>query len=151
MADLSAETTLDYWKTHDDPSLFRVITFIESVEDWTLDGDEDIEAAITKLGDTLDHLSTIDIGELDSDDDIIKLISSIKLGRSLKILQILDDHNPGTASRLLMHSEEMASEKNDSYNVFLKRNIMFERLRLASRIFSPERFQMVVGAIEDEA
>lgn len=64
MPDLSTEAIRKFWKSHEDPSLYRIITFLESVEDCTLDGDEDIEASLAKLGAILDDLSFVDIGEL---------------------------------------------------------------------------------------
>jgi hypothetical protein len=42
-----------------------------------------------------------------------------------------------------MHAEKMAGENNPIPELFLRRNIVFERLRLLTRIFSPERMAFV--------
>ena len=38
MPDLSIAASRQYWNDYDDPMIYRVITFMESIEDWTLDG-----------------------------------------------------------------------------------------------------------------
>ncbi len=150
MVDLSIDGVNSYWHSQEDQILFKIITFIESVETWTLGGNENIENEITKLGENFDDLSMVDIGDLDIDEDIIKIISSIKFGRNLRILQILDQYSPGFSSRLIAFAEEKCAQDNDCYGIFLKRNLIFERIRLANRIFSKKRFQMLIQAMEDE-
>ena len=68
MPDLSLEASSQYWFDYLDPMIYRVITFMESVEDWTLDGNPDFEAAMDQLGKELDDIEKIDMGLLAEED-----------------------------------------------------------------------------------
>lgn len=149
MPDLSHEASLRYWFEYIDPMIYRVIIFMESVEDWTLDGNQDLENAINKLGKELDDIEAIDIHSLSHESIIIRLVANIKTGRGLRLLQAFDMVHPGSASRILMYAEENNATDNQA-GFFLKRNIVFERLRLLARVFSEQRLQMVARALEGE-
>lgn len=150
MPDLSHQASCEYWKDYPDPMIYRVITFMESVETWTLDGDPSLETAIERLGHELDDISKIDLGELGQEEAFIRLACNIKSGRALRLLQAIDTIHPGSASRLLIHAEETSIGSDDPAGVFLRRNIVFERLRLLARVFSEQRFKLVLKALEGE-
>jgi intracellular multiplication protein IcmW len=50
MPDLSHEAVHQFWKSYQDPTIYRVISFMEGVEDWTLDNQPEVEAALQALG-----------------------------------------------------------------------------------------------------
>ncbi len=150
MPDLSHEACSQFWKDYADPMIYRVITFMESVEAWTLDGNPELESAVNTLGSELDDLSKVDLGELGQEEAFIRLACNIKSGRALRLLQAIDTVHPGSASRLLIHAEENSSNSDDPAGIFLRRNIVFERLRLLARVFSEERFQLILKALEGE-
>lgn len=147
MPDLSLEATHRFWHEYEDPIIYRVVTFMEGVEDWTLDGDPQLEAAMKQLGDALDDVGGVD---LQKEDDFIKIAAYIKASRNLRLLQALDSAHPGAASKLLMHAERVSYSSDDVAGLFLRRNIVFERLRLLTRVFSPERFALVTKVLEDK-
>ena len=43
MADLSHDAVHKFWHEYEDPMIYRVISFMEGVEDWTLDGNPELE------------------------------------------------------------------------------------------------------------
>lgn len=147
MPDLSNDACHKFWKEYQDPMIYRVISFMESVEDWTLDETQELEAAMERLSKTLDDIGNID---LQQEDDFIKVATYIKAGRGLRLLQCMDVAYPGAASKLLMHAEETTQSPNDVPGLFLRRNIVFERLRLLARVFAPARFQLLLKAMEEE-
>ncbi|KTD33364.1 intracellular multiplication protein IcmW [Legionella nautarum] len=150
MPDLSHEASSQYWYEYVDPMIYRVITFMESVEDWTLDGNPELEAAINQLGRELEDIEKIDMGMLAQEDVFIRLVGNIKSGRGLRLLQAIDTVHPGSASRILIHAEETSTGSHDPAGFFLKRNIVFERLRLLARVFSEYRLKLVARALEGE-
>ncbi|KTD49858.1 intracellular multiplication protein IcmW [Legionella rubrilucens] len=150
MPDLSHQASAQYWFEYVDPMIYRVITFMESVEDWTLDGDPALEEALTRLGTELDDIEKIDLGVLGQEDVFIRLVGNIKAGRGLRLLQAIDTVHPGSASRILIHAEENSAGSFDPAGFFLKRNITFERLRLLARVFSEYRLKLVARALEGE-
>ncbi len=146
MPNLSSDAIHQFWHEYKDPMIYRVVSFMEGVEHWTQDGDPELEVSLQKLGDALDDIGNID---LQQEDQFIKLCTYIKCGRALKLLQAMDSAHPGAASKLLMHAEEV-STGDDVHSVFLRRNIVFERLRLLARVFSPERVKVILKSMEDD-
>lgn len=150
MPDLSQKAASKYWFEFMDPSIYRVITFMESVEDFTLDGDPELEQALQQLGQELDDMDDVDVNGLEKQDLFIRIVGNIKTGRGLRLLQAIDTVQPGSASQVLIHAEDSTFSDDDPAGVFLKRNIAFERFRLLSRIFSEERLRLVAEALEGE-
>lgn len=150
MVDLSHQASSQYWHAYPDPMIYRVIMFLESVEEWTLDGDPHLEKSIEQLGKEIDNIGGIDMNLLTKEDTFIQLIANIKSGRGLRLLQALDTVHPGCASKILIHAEETTLGINDPAGFFLKRNIVFERLRLLARVFSESRLKLILQALEGE-
>ena len=146
MPNLSLDDCRQFWREYQDPFIYRVLTFMEGVEDWTMDGDVALEAAIAQLGTTLEDIGGVD---LQRENDFIKLAGYIKATRNLRLLQSLDTAHPGAASKLLMHAETAAAKQDMVSDLFLRRNIAFERLRLLTRVFSAERLALVQKILEE--
>ncbi len=137
----------EFWKNYEDSMIYRVIAFMESVENWTLDGDPTLEEAITAFGNNLDKITRF---ELSKEEQFITLCAHLKTSRILRILQAIDTIDPGSASKILMYAEENNTPENPLAGLFLRRNIVFERLRLLARVFAAERFEIVLKALEQE-
>lgn len=150
MPDLSHKASAQYWHEFIDPMIYRVVTFMESVEDWTADGNPEFEAALQALGKELDDITSVDISKLGVEDSFIRIVANIKTGRGLRLLQAIDTVHPGSASKVLIHAEDSSLSNQDAAGYFLKRNIAFERLRLLSRVFSEYRLKLVSRALEGE-
>ncbi len=150
MPDLSHKASAEYWFGYADPMIYRVVTFLESVEDWTLDGNPDLESAIDHLGTQLDDIESVDLSKLGHEAIFINLAGNIKSSRGLRLLQAIDMVHPGSASKILVKAEETSMTGNDAAGFFLKRNIIFERLRLLSRAFSESRLNLIHRALEGE-
>lgn len=147
MPDLTHEGVHQFWKQYPDPMIYRVVAFMESVEQWPLNNSVEFEAVMESLGDSLDDIGNYELG---SEDDFIELAINLKMGRSLRLLQSMDTAHPGAASKLLIHAEEQSQSSEGMHGLFLRRNVIFERLRLLARIFSKERFALVTKALEGE-
>lgn len=147
MPALDLQASHDFWKNYEDPMIYRVIAFMESAENWTLDGDPALEEALTAFGSNLDKITRF---ELSKEEQFITLCAHIKTSRILRILQAIDTIDPGSASKVLMYAEEHNTPEHPLAGLFLRRNIVFERLRLLSRVFSPERFEIVLKALEQD-
>jgi intracellular multiplication protein IcmW len=150
MPDLTTDGIRQFWKHYEDPMIYRVVSFMESVESWTLDGDEALESAVAELSRQLDDIGNVSLDELGQQDLFIRLANNLKTGRALRLLQVLDTAHPGAASKLLMHAEEISQSMDDMAGLFLRRNIVFERLRLLARVFAPARFNLILKALEGE-
>lgn len=147
MVDLSHEGSLKFWFEYKDSIIYRVITYMESVENWTIDDNPELESAIDSLGKIMDNVGNVD---LQKEDEFIQIAAYIKASRALRLLQAMDTAHPGAASKLLTHAEKKSTSPDDAPGLFLRRNVIFERLRLLARVFSPERLALVQQALEDE-
>lgn len=145
MSILDLAAAHEFWKNYDDPMIYRVIAFMETAEQWTLDGNAGLEDALTKLGQTLESLSSFDLGK---EEEFVAVCAHIRTSRILRLLQAIDSIDPGSASKVLMYAEENNNPDHVMANFFLRRNIVFERLRLLARIFSEERCDMVLKLLE---
>ena len=150
MPDLSHKASAQYWYDFQDPMIYKVVTFMESVENWTLDGNPELEASIDKLGTELDDFGQVDLNQLGNEEKFIRLACNIKSSRGLRLLQAIDVAQPGGAARLLIHAEENSEGSNDPTGIFLRRNIVFERLRLLGRVFGEDRLKLVLKALEGD-
>ena len=147
MPALDLKSSHQFWKNYEDPMIYRVIAFMETVERWTQDGHPELEAAMERLGSALDNIQKFQLGK---EAQFIQLGCHIKTSRVLRLLQAIDVIEPGSASKLLMYSEENSVNTDDPATLFLRRNIVFERLRLLGRVFSNERFSLILKALENE-
>ncbi len=143
---LSSEAVNQFWRDFQDPFIYRVIAFMESKEEWTVDGDAKLEEAMASLSQSLDGLGNI---ELDCKDDLVTIAAGVKTGRGLRMLMALDMAHPGAAARILMHAEEQTRSDSDMPGMFLRRNVVFERLRLLGRIFAKDRIEFLNKALEE--
>lgn len=146
MASLDPKEVHSFWNQYQDPTLYRVISFMEGVENWTMDGAPEIESALEKLSNVLDDIGNID---LKLEKEMIELCVFLRTGRYLRLLMCFDMAYPGAAAKILMHAEEITETNTDLPGIFLRRNIVFERLRLISRVFGVDRFKLITKALED--
>lgn len=145
MPNLDLKSSHEFWKNYDDPMIYRVIAFMETVEKFCLDGEPELEKSMQSLGEKLDELNSF---ELAKEDQFITLCAHLKTSRILRLLQAIDTIDPGSASKLLMYAEENNTPDNTMASLFLRRNIVFERLRLLARVFSSERLALVLKVLE---
>tara|TARA_B100001989_G_C24434729_1_gene410872 strand:+ start:319 stop:759 length:441 start_codon:yes stop_codon:yes gene_type:complete len=144
MADISLSGAHEFWSAFQDATVYRVIVLLESVEQAYFDGNPDYEDAMQKLGDVLGIMQPGD--DLKDRDVMLDVLAYTKTSRYLRILQALDEATPGAASRVIGAAEK-SKLNNKSAQLFLKRNIVFERYRLMPRVMSSERLEMVVAAL----
>jgi intracellular multiplication protein IcmW len=147
MPDLSYKACQKFWAEYSDQNVYKITSFMECTEDWTIDTEhnEELEKSIANLGKTLDKVGKIDLKDPAK---LIEIIAYLKITRLLRILQAIDSANPGAASKILLRAEEL-SKTSKAAEVFLHRNVIFERLRLLSRIFSADRMQKIQNALEE--
>lgn len=150
MPDLHLDAINAFWDSYDRRTLYRVIVSLERAETWALDREKAAEPAVINLGKSIDSASGFDIND---EALIIRILANTHSGRAMRILQSLDMARPGTASQLLMYAEDASEGKGgkslDPYaKLFISRNLVFERLQLLSRVFSPQRVTLLVKSLE---
>ncbi len=152
MPDLHLDAVNAFWDSYDRRTLYRVIVALERVENWVIDDIPEIEAALIRLGEVMDQASGFELSE---EAKFIRVLANTRAGRALRLLQALDIAKPGSASQLLMYAEEASAEGEGKTpdpvsQLFLRRNLVFERLQLLSRVFAPQRVSLVLKALEQQ-
>jgi intracellular multiplication protein IcmW len=147
MPDLSLETSHFQWLASQDREAYNIVCMMEAIEEWTLDGDQDVEDALTNLGFALENIENIN---LKHKDELITICAYLKTARFLSLMLYLDSAYPGAAPKLISYAESKA-HINDDAALFLKRNLIFERMRLILRVFSPKRLALLKAALENES
>lgn len=150
MPDMSLPSVHAFWHDYDRRILYRIVTSMEGIEMWAADQDPSVEESLQKLGEKLDNVSGV---EITNEAPMIKMLANLRISRALRIMQFLDVLQPGTASKLLIFAEDQtkdAENKNPYAELFLKRNLAFERLQLLARVFAPERINLVLKALENQ-
>ena len=144
MLDFSFISCHDYWSEYNESGLYHVIITMESMESWTLDGDIDLEMAVNTLAERLSRTTAF---EIEYGAPLIEVISALRASRMFRIVQAVDQITPGTAKKLIELAEENAGE-SEAMSLYLSRNIIFERLRLLSRVFDQQRLAFIQSALE---
>ena len=145
MPNFSYAACHEYWFNFEDKSVYKIINMMESIESWVIDGDAELESSIEALGDCMEEIENID---LKHQEKFIQVIAQLKISRALRILQALDTALPGAAAKILEYAEK-TSDRNSDSKLFLSRNVIFERLRLLSRVLAPDRLVLIQSAIEE--
>ena len=153
MPDLHLDALNAFWDSYDRRTLYRVIVALERVEHWMLDSIPAVEAALIQLGEAMDQASGF---ELTAEAKVVRVLANSRASRALRILQALDIAKPGSASQLLMYAEEASTEGEGKIpdrcaQLFLRRNLVFERLQLLSRVFAPQRISLILKALEQQS
>lgn len=153
MPDLHLDAVNAFWDSYDRRTLYRVIVALERVEEWVLDKNPAVEAALIRLGEVMDQSQGL---ELSDEAKVIRVLANTSAGRALRLLQAMDIAKPGTASQLLMYAEESSQsgegKSPDKHaQLFLRRNLVFERLQLLSRVFAPQRVSLILKALEQHS
>jgi len=152
MPDLHLDAVNAFWDSYDRRTLYRVIIALEKVESWVIDDIPEVEMALIRLGEVMDQSSSF---ELTEEAKFIRILANTRASKALRLLQALDIAKPGSASQLLMYAEEASQEGEgktpDPYaQLFLRRNLVFERLQLLSRVFAPQRLSVILKALEQQ-
>ena len=148
MPDFSLESVHAFWHDYDRRTLYRIVTSMEGIESWASDSVPEVNEALNALGDALDNVTDF---ELNDEALVVKILANTCSSRALRLMQYLDTIAPGSASKLLIYAEEQTKDstnKNPYADLFLKRNLAFERLQLLGRVFAPERINLVLKALE---
>ena len=88
MTALGPQEVHEFWRNYEDPMIYRVVSFMESVEKWTIDGNPEVEKALQELGDALEGLTKFELG---NEEHYVNVLCHLKMARVLRIMQAIDN------------------------------------------------------------
>ena len=145
MPDLSLTNSHCYWRDTQDILAYQIVTLMELTEDWTLDGNDEVETALDELGMALDAISKFDFKQRD---ELLATLAYIHSSRLFSLLVHLDSAYPGAVEQIIKYAESRA-HIDEVAALFLKRNIVFERTQTIARVFSAKRMKLVRNSLEN--
>lgn len=148
MLDLQDSTVSDRWRK-DASDIVSMLERMETRETWTLDDVMDLKTAIINLVATFNKEKVA--GLTNTPDDIVRILAFINIKRFLCLLRGLEDMHPGITASLLddctMKIEKGVGDIRPA-TVVKSRLVTIFRQDLLERIFSDERTESIVKAIE---
>lgn len=144
MPNLRQSIIEDFWHRKD-PRMARILGWMESMEDWMLDDNEEVASSIFALAGTLEKISGKDV--INNSDEIIKAMAYMSSPRALRLMEWFDEHFPqGISVNLTRKAQEMDDE---TASLLLDRLNTLHRLSLLSKIFSPHRTKLIVELLQE--
>jgi len=147
MPDLSVKGIEKFWHEPDNSEIYKIISVMESVENWSNAENAELDEALDALGKVLDGIGYVDLKE---EDKFIQIANNLKIGHMLRVVQALDIAHPGAVAKLFLFAKENSGSSEDANGLFLRRNIVFERLRALSRVFAEDRINHILKVLEEK-
>lgn len=144
MPDLSRESVHAFWHEYDARILYRIVSSIEACESW-VHTDDEIQQLLSDLGDMLD--GPVDMSQF-KQETLINMLTSVPFSQGLRLMHAIEGKRSGSISELLVWAEQQKTGPDSPAKIFLRRNMVFERLQLCARIFSGERLNLLKKAQE---
>lgn len=144
MPNLRQSVIEEFWHKKD-PRMARILGWMESMEDWMLDDDEDVAGGIFALANTLEKVSARSV--IENSEDLLKAMAYMSSPRALRLLEWFEEHFPNGVSVAL--TQKARENDSESAALFLDRLNTLNRLSLLSKIFSPHRTKIIVNILNE--
>lgn len=155
-----SKVEVESWLSQFDAGTQQTLNYLSDIEDWTLDQDADVQAAFTELHHLLEQSSE----ELGIDgvnwlsniplEDLVKLQGQVSYKSAVKLFGDVCYLDADKAqSMLIQHSLDTNAQDailKISSLTLSRRILILIRLKLIQRIFSEERHQQVINAIQSQ-
>ena len=146
MIDLTLEACHEFWSKYQDPYVLKAIQSMEMVEKSCLQYDaKELNQQMSSLSEQIEKIGSFEPKDIPL---VIKILSQLQISRVLRLLQAMDTSKPGSAAKSIMEAEK--TSKDDPYaKLFMERNLVFEKIRILSRVFNNERIETIKEAFSD--
>ena len=136
-----------YWKTKDERML-KILSMMEAVEPWVVDDVESVAKELINFGKKISDLD-VKAGHLSKhSDEVTTIMTYIFSGKSIRLLNWLDDNYPGLSFHYVMEARQR--EDWESGRLLLDRLKTIKTLSLLGMIFTPMRSRLISGLLEDD-
>lgn len=146
MPNLRKSIVENFWEKKD-KRMFRILGWMESMEDWMLDENEEIANSIYALANTLERVSKKDI--LNNAEELIHAMAYMSSPRALRLMEWFDEHfSQGISIELTQKALSM--KDNEQAQLLLDRFDTLNKLSLLSKIFSTQRTKLIVSLLKQQ-
>lgn len=134
-----------YWKTQD-PRMLQILSLMESVEPWVVDDVESVAKELVNFGKKVSAVKTNKLSN--NHEKITEVMAYIFSGKSMRILNWLDDNYPGLSFHYVMEARQQ--EDWEEGKLLIDRLKTIKTLSLLGMIFTPMRTRLIAGLLEDD-
>jgi hypothetical protein len=134
-----------YWKTRDQRML-KIIYMMESVEPWVVDDVESVAKELVNFGRKVSTAKSVQLSQ--HSDEVTLIMTYIFSGKSLRLLNWLDDNYPGLSFHYVMEARQR--EDWEAGRLLLDRLKTIKTLSLLGLIFTPMRTRLISGLLEED-
>lgn len=147
MANLSLRRSavMRHWQKKS-PRIARVIGLMESMEDWMVDEHEQVSRSLDRLAPRLDRTNPDKL--LSQTDPMLTVMAYLSSGRTLMLMDWMDEHFNGRVSMRLMDHARQTMDNIPS-RLLLERLQTLNSLSLLPQVFSPTRLRFVYQILQD--
>lgn len=146
MPNLRQSMIESFWQKKD-RRMARILGWMESMEDWMLDDNENVANSIYALANTLERVSKKEI--VNNAEELIRAMAYMSSPRALRLVEWFDEHFPqGVSLELTQKALEMKDDERAA--LFLDRFNTLHALSLLSKIFAPSRTRMIVDLLQQQ-
>ena len=136
-----------FWQGRD-PRMARILLWMESMEEWGLDENEDFSEALLSLSPKLEQAGRGTM--LEQSEALITVMAYMSAGRAMRMMEWFDEHFPKGLSIELIEQAQGQSEDAPA-QLMLDRLRALESLSLLGKIFSPTRMRIISELLRETA
>ena len=133
-----------FWKTQN-PRMLRILNQMESVEPWVVDEVESVARDLISFGKKIGDAPGGKLSECS--EEITLVMTYIFSGKSLRLLNWLDENHPGLSFYYVMEARQ--KEDWEPGRLMLDRLKTIKTLSLLGLIFSPIRTKLISGLLDE--
>lgn len=136
-----------FWQSRH-PRAAKILSWMESVEDWGVDDHEAVAQALTRLAERLPNASQKVLSE--QTDRLLDIMAYMSAPRALRLLEWLDQRFAQGALSVALVERATARADDARAQVLIDRLQALRSLDLLSQVFSPARIQTVTELLRDD-
>lgn len=140
------KNTVDFYWKNQDPRMLKILSMMEAVEPWIVDDVESVAKELISFGKKINNAKTSQLSS--NSEDITIIMTYIFSGKSMRLLNWIDDNFPGLSFHYVMEARH--NEDWDAGKLLLDRLKTIKTLSLMGLIFAPMRTKLITGLLEDD-
>lgn len=137
----------DYWRSRD-KRMQLILEWMEGMEDWRLDDDEDFSKALLDLQPSLETASRR--GMVDNSDQMLHVMAYMSPSRAMRLMEWMDTKFEKSLSIEYVQQAQEFSE-DPSHQLMLDRLRALQSLSLLGRVFAPGRTTLITRLLKEQS
>jgi hypothetical protein len=144
---LRENVVADYWRTRD-KRMQIILEWMEGMEEWRLDDDQDFSRSLLDLQPRLEKASRG--GMLDISGDFLKVMAYMSASRAMRLMEWMDGKFDKSLSVEYVQVAQDYAAENATHQLMLDRLRALHSVSLLGKVFSPQRTQIITRLLIEQ-